>query len=92
MPRKQPCDFDRLLFIHNDIVKELVRHRNDFKCDCDFGWMLRSKTEQKTLRLCGNYRGEAFMREKMNEHDELCSCGCFDTSKDEQSWEMIQKQ
>lgn len=89
MPRKQPFDFDHLLQIHNDILRELVWHREQAKCDCDFGWMVRQKTEQKTLRLCFSPNIRALMREMMDEHDELCSCGCFGTSKDEQSREII---
>jgi hypothetical protein len=53
--------------------------------------MIRQKTEQKTLRLCASPESRTLMRQKMDEHDELCKCGCFDASKDEQSLEIIQK-
>lgn len=93
MPRKQPCDFDHLLNVHNDVLRELVWHRESEKCDCDFEWMSRRQTEQKTLRMCaGTPESMKSIWRLMNEHDRLCTCGCFGAPKDEQSWELVQKQ
>ncbi|KAG9526670.1 hypothetical protein KCV07_g338, partial [Aureobasidium melanogenum] len=92
-PRKQPCDLDHLQDILYDIVWELARHREESKCHCDIEWMIRRQTQQKTLRTCaGTSPAMKSIWELMNQHDRLCSCGCFRQSKDEQSLELIQKQ
>lgn len=90
-PRKQPSDFERLNQISFEIMWQLAKHQEQAKCDCDIEWMIRRETKQKTLRVYARTPDSMItIWELMDQHDRLCSCGCFRQSKDEQSWEMSQ--